>query len=136
MLVLRADDDPVGCLKSAMAAPSRRNSGLEATVVPSGAPCSARICAILSPVPTGTVDLVMTTAGPERPGKLANGGEDVGQVGMAVTAPGRRADGDEHRLGLIDALFEVGRERQPPAIDIRLDQGFEPRLPDRHDVPH
>ena len=53
-----------GILKSRIAAPSRKNSGLEATLVPSGAPSSAKIRAISSPVPTGTVDLVTTTTGP------------------------------------------------------------------------
>ena len=47
-----------------VAAPSRRNSGLDATDTPFGAPFSSSRAAILSPVPTGTVDLVTTTIGP------------------------------------------------------------------------
>ena len=51
---------------------------------------------------------------------------------MAVAAPRRRPDGDEHRFGAFDALGQVGREAQPAALGIGLDQGLEPRLPDRH----
>ena len=43
-----------------------------------------------------------------RVGDLLGGGVDVGQVGVAVAAPGRRADGDEHRVGVADRLAEVG----------------------------
>src|SRR5687768_11025487 len=51
---------------------------------------------------------------------------------MAVAAPGRSADGDEHRLGLPDALGQLAGEFQPPAFDVRLDQRLQPGLPDRH----
>ena len=56
-----------------------------------------------SPVPTGTVDLVMTTVKPSSArGDLARGVIDVGEVGVAVAAPRRRADRDEHRVGARD----------------------------------
>ena len=51
---------------------------------------------------------------------------------MAVAAARRRPDRDEHGLGALDALREIGREAQPPALGIGLDQRFQPRLPDRH----
>ena len=53
---------------------------------------------ISSPVPTGTVDLVTTIVPASRQRReVLGGGVDVGQVGMAVAAPRRRADGDEAR---------------------------------------
>ena len=51
---------------------------------------------------------------------------------MAIAAPRRGSDRDEHRFGALDAGRQVGRESQPPALDIGLDQGLKPRLPDRH----
>src|SRR4051794_29091527 len=64
--------------------------------------------------------------------KLANRGKYVAEVGVAVAAAGRRSDGDEDRVGAFDARGDIGGELEPPALDIGLDQGFEPRLPDRH----
>ena len=75
-----------GCLKSWMAAPSRRNSGFETGDV-----------AIRPQLADDALDLV---AGADRDGRfgddngeiaqrggnLAGGGVDVGQIGMAVTA--------------------------------------------------
>jgi hypothetical protein len=55
-----------GFMKSSMAAPSFRNSGLLATST-CGHPFSARMSATRALVPTGTVDLVMTTREPGRP---------------------------------------------------------------------
>ena len=53
-----------------------------------------------SPVPTGTVDLVITTVKPSSArGDLARGVVDEGQIGVAVAAPRGRADRDEHRVG-------------------------------------
>ena len=63
-----------------------------------------------SPVPTGTVDLVTTTVKPSSAGgDLARRGVDVGEVGMAVAAPRRRADRDEHRVRLRHRVAEVDR---------------------------
>ncbi len=54
-----------------------------------------------SPVPTGTVDFVTTTVNPSSAGRdLARGRIDVGEVGMAIAAPRRRTDRDEHRVRL------------------------------------
>ena len=50
-----------GCLKSWMAAPSRRNSGFETTATSLSGRNSRMMRSTSSPVPTGTVDLVMTT---------------------------------------------------------------------------
>ena len=53
-----------GRMKSVIAAPSRRNSGLETTAASISGRASRRIASTRSPVPTGTVDLVTTTVGP------------------------------------------------------------------------
>ena len=54
-----------GNLKSRIAAPSRRNSGLEATTTSADGLASRISRSTSSPVPTGTVDLVMTTVKPD-----------------------------------------------------------------------
>ena len=53
-----------GRLKSSIAEPSRRNSGLETTATSSSGLISRMRRSTSSPVPTGTVDLVTTTQGP------------------------------------------------------------------------
>jgi hypothetical protein len=53
-----------GRLKSSMAAPSRRNSGLETTANCASGRLARTIFSISSPVPTGTVDLVTITVKP------------------------------------------------------------------------
>jgi hypothetical protein len=53
-----------GCLKSSIAAPSRRNSGLQATANESGGAHSARMRPISSQAPIGEVDLLTTTRKP------------------------------------------------------------------------
>ncbi len=87
------------------------------------------------------LDLV---AGPDRHGRfgdddgetrhrgrdLARGHVDVAEVGMAVAAPRRRADRDEHRLGLGDRPGEVGGEIEPLLAHIGGDQAIEVRLED------
>jgi hypothetical protein len=89
------------------------------------------------PVPTGTVDLVTTTvrfapvAG-QRRGDLGGGGEDIGEIGVAVAAPRRRADGDEHRLGAVERRLEVGGEGEPAGRLVDRDELVEARLVDRH----
>jgi hypothetical protein len=50
-----------GRMKSSMAEPSRRNSGLETTSKSASGRVSAMIRSTSRPVPTGTVDLVTTT---------------------------------------------------------------------------
>ena len=52
---------------------------------------------------------------------------------MAVAAPRRRADGDEHGIGALRTrLGEVGREGQPALAHVLGDEIVEPRLVDRH----
>ena len=51
---------------------------------------------------------------------------------MAVAAAGRRADGDEHRLGVVHRGGEVAGEREPAGRDVLRDQLFEAGLVDRH----
>ena len=93
-----------------MAAPSRRNSGLDTTAKSASGRVSRMMRSTSSPVPTGTVDLVITTVKPSSArGDLARGVIDVGQIGMAVAAPRRRADGDEHGVGGLHRRRELGR---------------------------
>ena len=53
-----------GNLKSRIAAPSRKNSGLDATTKSAAGLVSRISRSTSSPVPTGTVDLVITTVKP------------------------------------------------------------------------
>jgi hypothetical protein len=71
-----------------------------------------------SPVPTGTVDLVTTTEALESRGNLARCRINVTEIGVTVTPPRRRADRDEHRIGLRDRICEIGYEGEPPCFDI------------------
>lgn len=64
----------------------------------------------------------------KRAGDLACGGVDVAQVGMAVAAPRRGADRDEHRIGLRDWRLEVGRKIQPFRLHIGGNQNIEAGL--------
>src|SRR6266542_4332694 len=62
----------VGSRKSCTAAPSRRNSGFDATPIdPVGTPASARRRSTRAVVPTGTVDLLITTAPGRRTGAIS-----------------------------------------------------------------
>ena len=45
-----------------------------------------------------------------QPGNFPRGVVDIGQVGMAVAAPGGRADGDEDDIGLCHRLRRLGGE--------------------------
>ena len=47
---------------------------------------------------------------------------------MAVAAPRRRADRDEHRLGALDALGDVGGERRGGRRDVAGHELVEARL--------
>ena len=51
---------------------------------------------------------------------------------MAVAAPGRRADGDEHRLGVVHRGCEVVGEREPAGGDVLRHQLVQAGLVDRH----
>ena len=54
---------------------------------------------------------------------------------MAIAAPRRRADRNEHRVGLRHRPGQVGGEIQPPGLDIGGHQRVEPRLEDRDFAP-
>ena len=51
-------------MKSPMALPSRRNSGLDATSMARSGRAARTISRTRRPVPTGTVDFVTSTSGP------------------------------------------------------------------------
>jgi hypothetical protein len=55
-----------------------------------------------SPVPTGTVDLSTITVKPDRTSDFLARRIDIAQIRMAIAAPRRRADRDEHRVGIPD----------------------------------
>ncbi len=59
-------------------------------------------------------------------------GEDIGQIGMAVAAPRRRADGDEDGIGAGDGGAEIGGEAQAPGRGVGGDDLLQARLVDRH----
>ncbi len=50
---------------------------------------------------------------------------------MAVAAPRRRADGDEHRVRALDRLGEIGGEAEAPGGRVAGDDLVEARLVDR-----
>ena len=121
-----------GRLKSEIAAPSRKNSGLETTAKSMPGCVSRMIRSTSSPVPTGTVDFVTTTVKPSIAcGDLAGGLIDIGEIGMAVAAPRRRSDRDEHGLRLAHRRKIVGKG-QPVLPHIVHDEFGETRLVDRH----
>ena len=64
----------------------------------------------------------------QRLGDLGGGGEDIAQIGMAVAAPRRGADRDEHRVGAGDRAFQIGREAEPPGRGVARHQLVEPGL--------
>ena len=71
----------------------------------------------------------------QRGGDLARSGVDIGEVGMAVAAPRRRADRDEDRIGFRDRRVQIGGEGEPPGLDVAGDQRIEARLEDRNLAP-
>ena len=125
-----------GCMKSSMAAPSRKNSGLETTSIPA----SGRS-------PGG--DLRDARTGPHRHRRFGHQHgvapnrrrdlprrlEDIAEVRMAVAAPARRSDGDKDDVGFGNGLFEIGREGQAARSDIARHKVVETRLVDRHFAP-
>jgi hypothetical protein len=68
----------------------------------------------------------------ERRADLGGGGENIGEVGMAVAAPRRGADRDEHRIRPRYRRREVGRKAQPPGRRVARHQLVEPRLVNRN----
>ena len=91
-----------GCVKSWMAEPSRRNSGLEQTAKSASGRTARRRRSISRLVPTGTVDFVTITVKPSRCGASSSTApEHVGEIGVAVAAAHRRADREEHEVGVL-----------------------------------
>ena len=62
---------------------------------------------------------------------LAHRVEHKAQIGVAVAAPRRRADGDHHRVGLGDAAC-LGGEMQPALAHVGFDQLGQAGLEDRN----
>ncbi len=65
-------------------------------------------------------------------GNLFCGGENVGQIGVPVAAPGRGADGDENRLGALKCSVQILREAQPAGGGVLGQKCLQTRLEDRH----
>ena len=121
-----------GRLKSSIAAPSRRNSGLETTANWSRGARSAMMRSTSSPAPIGTVDLTTTTVkSSTTAGDLARRVIHGMHVGRADLGERRRADGDEDRLRAAPASSRLGREGKPPRRLIGEHQLAQSRLVDR-----
>ena len=87
---------------------------------------------ISSPVPTGTVDLVITTVQRRQQRRdLPHRLVDVGQIGVTVAAARRCADSDEDRLRVGDRP-KVRRRIQAGPAGRSADQLGKPRLEDRN----
>ena len=67
----------------------------------------------------------------QRLGDLGGGGEDIAQIGMAIAAPRRCADRDEHGVGPGDGRLQLGRESQPAGRGVARHQLIEAGLVDR-----
>ena len=88
-------------MKSWIAEPSRRNSGLEQTAKSASGRSAAQAALDLA----AGADRHRRFGGDdgeavEMRRELLDGREDVGQVGMAVAAAHRRADREEHDIGV------------------------------------
>jgi hypothetical protein len=108
-----------------MAAPSRRNSGFEATTT--------------SPVGLISFDVV---AGADRHGRLGDnrreaaevrrdfacGSVDIRKIGMAIAAPRWSADSNEDRVRFRYCLLQVNGEIEPTGGRVGRDQLIEPRF--------
>jgi hypothetical protein len=118
-------------MKSSIAAPSRKNSGFEATSkrslrvgrndrVGDGAIGANR---------HGGFRYNDSIAG-QRATDLGGGGHHIGQVGMTIAAPCWRADGNEHGLDTVHGLGQVCGEGQTPGSRVLGDKILKPRLED------
>ncbi len=122
-----------GRLKSPIAAPSRRNSGLEATAKR----------AVVADFGEDALDFV---AGADRHGRLGDDdrrmgevradfgchGMDEGKVGMAVAAPRGRPHGNEDGAGPGDPFGEIGGELKAARCGVAAHQFLKPGLVNRH----
>src|SRR6266478_5402579 len=97
-----------GCLKSWIAAPSRRNSGFETTAKSASGRISQMMRSTSSLVPTGTVDFVTTTVKPASAIAISRRRRiNIGQVGVAVAAARGRTDRDKDDVGVGHGLLKV-----------------------------
>jgi hypothetical protein len=112
-------------MKSSIAAPSRRNSGFEATSKSASGRALADRLGDLAVGADGHRRFHHDhgMAG-QRRGDFGRRAHHIGQVGMAVAAPGRRADGDEDRLGARHRGRQIAAEAQPPGLDVAAHQIF------------
>ena len=125
-----------GRLKSSMAAPSRRNSGFDATEISISGLESRMMRSTSSPVPTGTVDLVTTTVGPSSAAAISRASPiDVSEISVAVPAARRRSYGDHDHLGRGDCAGKVRGEGEAACSDVGGDEVGEAGLVDRHFAP-
>ena len=67
----------------------------------------------------------------QRRSDLGCGGVDVGQIGVAITVPGRCADRDEYRFGVAYCLGEACVEGKPAGAHVVDDQLVEARFVNR-----
>ena len=121
-------------MKSPIAEPSRRNSGVRG---------DGDVGARIDPA-QDSLDFVARAHRHRRlghhhgeslhlAGDLLGGGVYIGEIGVAVAAPRGRPHGDEHRVGLRHRLSAVDREEQAALAHIALYQRGQPGLVDRHD---
>ena len=132
-VVLGADDDPVGMLEVGDRRAFAQELGVGRDRDVRSRPPRAGSASIRSPVPTGTVDLVTTTV----PGLMTLASSRTASNTKVRSAwPSPRRAGVPTAMNTASASStaggKIGREGQPPALGIGLDQRLEPRLPDRH----
>ena len=115
-----------GFMKSSIAAPSLRNSGLLATSM--RPPAARRRSCDPRLVPTGTVLLTTTIASRaacgnvfQMPAMASATAQMADEIGIAAS-PLWRADGDEDQRAVCDRRRKVGRELQPAFAAVALDQ--------------
>src|SRR3981081_3962838 len=110
-----------GCMKSCIAEPSRKNSGLETTAASWPRGCLRSTLVTMSPVSGGTVDLLMTTIGPSLQAAIE----------FAALALGR-ADGDEGVVGTRHGILVGGGELQAAGLCVAFDELAQSRLVKGH----
>ena len=118
-------------MKSLRASPSFRNSGFEATANS----CFVRllmIASILSPVPTGTVDLVTTTAQPVSASPTCSAALKMYDRSAEPSGPGGVPTASRITSAPATPAFTSVVKRQAPFGGVVGDQLVEARLVDRH----
>ena len=66
--------------------------------------------------------------------KLTRGLIHIGQIGMSIAAPCRRADSYEYGVGCHDSRPDISREMQTSCINITRHQFLKSRLINRHET--